>query len=128
MLPGPKQQVHRLHIAIRFLMRSGVAHGHACCPDLLHRYVMTSPMTDAPTRKFFEDKSFFGLSAATVIFFEQVQGPSFRDNVLCLISDLIMTRSLPQGTLPCLTTAGDLLMESKGRVASAPDGNGGIYR
>jgi UDP-N-acetylglucosamine/UDP-N-acetylgalactosamine diphosphorylase len=32
-----------------------------------------------------------------------------------------------QGTLPALTTEGDLLLESHARLAISPDGNGGIY-
>ena len=66
-------------------------------------YVMTSPMTDSATRAFFVDKGFFGMNEKDVVFFEQ-------------------------GTLPCLSNAGDVLMETKGKVSAAPDGNGGIYR
>ena len=66
-------------------------------------YVMTSPMTDADTRAFFESKAFFGLPTEDVRFF-------------C------------QGTLPCLTDNGKIMLESAGKVAEAPDGNGGIYR
>jgi UDP-N-acetylglucosamine/UDP-N-acetylgalactosamine diphosphorylase len=78
-------------------------------------YVMTSPMTDADTRAFFAAHANFGLPADDVRFF-------------C------------QGTLPCMTiggsggaggapaAAGKIMLESGGRVAEAPDGNGGIYR
>mmetsp|Transcript_64344 Transcript_64344/g.147416 ORF Transcript_64344/g.147416 Transcript_64344/m.147416 type:complete len:469 (-) Transcript_64344:130-1536(-) len=66
-------------------------------------YVMTSPMTDAATQAFFEKHAFFGLAQKDVYFFEQ-------------------------GTLPCLSLAGDILLETAGWVATAPDGNGGIYR
>jgi UDP-N-acetylglucosamine/UDP-N-acetylgalactosamine diphosphorylase len=66
-------------------------------------YVMTSPMTDADTRAYWAAQSNFGLPAADVFFF-------------C------------QGTLPCLTPEGKIMLESGGKVAEAPDGNGGIYR
>jgi len=66
-------------------------------------YVMTSPMTDADTQAFWRAHGFFGLPEADVRFF-------------C------------QGTLPCLTNEGKIVLESAGAVADAPDGNGGIYR
>ena len=66
-------------------------------------YVMTSPMTDKDTREFWTAQAFFGLPEADVRFFSQ-------------------------GTLPCLSLAGKIILESGGAVAEAPDGNGGIYR
>eukprot|EP00928_Gymnodinium_smaydae_P031393 TRINITY_DN23050_c0_g1_i1.p1 TRINITY_DN23050_c0_g1~~TRINITY_DN23050_c0_g1_i1.p1 ORF type:complete len:483 (+),score=137.71 TRINITY_DN23050_c0_g1_i1:105-1553(+) len=64
--------------------------------------VMTSPINHAETEAFFASHGFFGLPAEDVWFF-------------------------PQGTLPCLTKDGKIIMESAGTVATAPDGNGGIY-
>lgn len=66
-------------------------------------YVMTSPMTDNDTRAFWKEMNFFGLPAADVRFFSQ-------------------------GTLPCMTSDGAIILEHGGAVAEAPDGNGGIYR
>jgi UDP-N-acetylglucosamine/UDP-N-acetylgalactosamine diphosphorylase len=66
-------------------------------------YVMTSPMTDADTRAFFAEHGNFGLPSSDVMFFSQ-------------------------GTLPCLTPVGKIMLETGWRVAEAPDGNGGIYR
>jgi len=79
------------------------AEGAGGRPVSLPWYVMTSPMTDADTRAFLAENRYFGLPEADVVLFEQ-------------------------GTLPCLDFDGKIMLESAGRVAEAPDGNGGIYR
>ncbi|PHH73497.1 hypothetical protein CDD80_3763 [Ophiocordyceps camponoti-rufipedis] len=66
-------------------------------------YVMTSGPTRKPTQEFLDKHDYFGLDRANVQIFEQ-------------------------GVLPCLSPQGKMLLESKGRVAVAPDGNGGIYQ
>ncbi|KAF9245838.1 nucleotide-diphospho-sugar transferase [Melanogaster broomeanus] len=65
-------------------------------------YVMTSGPTRRDTETFFSDNKHFGLDAKNVIIFEQ-------------------------GTLPCLTMEGKIMLETTSRVAVAPDGNGGLY-
>ena len=65
-------------------------------------YVMTSGPTRVPTQKFFEEHSHFGLAPNNVVIFDQ-------------------------GVLPCISMEGKILMETKERVAVAPDGNGGLY-
>lgn len=63
--------------------------------------VMTSPATDAETRRYFDDHAYFGLPADEVFFF-------------C------------QGTMPALDLAtGKLLMEAKGSLFLSPNGHGG---
>ena len=82
-------------------------------------YVMTSGPTRPETEKFFEDNSYFGLCASNVILFEQG-----------LWHTIYPTRSADTkttGTLPCLTMDGKVLLDTKSRVAVAPDGNGGLY-
>lgn len=66
-------------------------------------YIMTSPQTDEATQSFFKKHAFFGLQEKDVFFFQQ-------------------------GTLPCLSVEGHILLETPCTVTSAPDGNGGIYR
>ncbi|KAF8625223.1 hypothetical protein AX15_005523 [Amanita polypyramis BW_CC] len=65
-------------------------------------YVMTSGPTRRETEEFFKKNDHFGLDPKNVIIFEQ-------------------------GTLPCLTMEGKVILETPSRIAVAPDGNGGLY-
>jgi UDP-N-acetylglucosamine/UDP-N-acetylgalactosamine diphosphorylase len=66
-------------------------------------YVMTSPLNHNDTVEYFKENAYFGLAPDAVQFFQQ-------------------------GMLPCVSNDGKIIMESAGKVAMAPDGNGGIYQ
>ncbi len=65
--------------------------------------LLVSPDNHGPTRRFFEQHSYFGLPAGDVTFFEQ-------------------------GMLPALDRDGRLLLAERGRIFLSPDGHGGVYR
>jgi len=71
-------------------------------PGSIPWYVMTSAATDAETRNYFRKERFFGLKQSQVFFFEQGVAPAFLDD-------------------------GSIALETKCRVAVAPNGNGGVY-
>eukprot|EP01138_Halocafeteria_seosinensis_P003364 gb/GECG01003440.1/.p1 GENE.gb/GECG01003440.1/~~gb/GECG01003440.1/.p1 ORF type:complete len:525 (+),score=77.26 gb/GECG01003440.1/:1-1575(+) len=66
-------------------------------------YIMTSPATDQDVRDFFEANDYLEFPREDIFFFQQ-------------------------GTLPCLDTEGNFILENSSKVAESPDGNGGIYR
>ena len=66
-------------------------------------YVMTSPLNDQATRDYFNDNEYFSMGKENVFFFQQ-------------------------GTLPCMSNSGLIIMKTPSEIATAPDGNGGVYR
>lgn len=66
-------------------------------------YIMTSASTIKPTKAFFAENNYFGLDQSNIVFFQQ-------------------------GTLPCFTFSGHIILGGKKDIARAPDGNGGLYR
>lgn len=67
-------------------------------------FIMTSEATHRPTVKFFEQNRYFGLSEDNVYFFQQSSLPAVNSET------------------------GRMLLERKDRIATSPDGHGGMLR
>ncbi|XP_058472715.1 UDP-N-acetylhexosamine pyrophosphorylase-like protein 1 [Solea solea] len=66
-------------------------------------YIMTSEFTLAPTEAFFQENDYFGLKPSNIVMFEQRM-------------------------IPAVTFDGKVILQGKGKIAMAPDGNGGLYK
>ncbi|XP_030290492.1 UDP-N-acetylhexosamine pyrophosphorylase-like protein 1 [Sparus aurata] len=75
-------------------------HGSKCTVPW---YIMTSEFTLAPTEKFFKENNYFGLESSNIVMFEQRM-------------------------VPALDSDQKIIMQDKGKLAMAPDGNGGLYQ
>ncbi|XP_028273309.1 UDP-N-acetylhexosamine pyrophosphorylase-like protein 1 [Parambassis ranga] len=75
-------------------------HGSKCTVPW---YIMTSEFTLTPTEKFFKENNYFGLEPSNIVMFEQRM-------------------------IPSVTFDGKVILQEKGKIAMAPDGNGGLYQ
>jgi UDP-N-acetylglucosamine/UDP-N-acetylgalactosamine diphosphorylase len=65
-------------------------------------YIMLSTAVEAETRQFYHSHNYFGLDESQIRFFVQ-------------------------GEFPCVNNDGKILLDEKGRISTAPNGNGGIF-
>lgn len=63
---------------------------------------MLSSAVESDTRKFYASHDYFGLDESQIIFFVQ-------------------------GEFPCVDLEGKIMLDEKGKIATAPNGNGGIF-
>lgn len=89
--------------AERILKIQELAESSLGCKCVVPWYIMTSEFTLKPTQTFFQENSHFGLDPSNIIMFEQRM-------------------------IPAVSLDGKLILEGKGKLAMAPDGNGGLYQ
>lgn len=89
--------------AERILKIQELAESRLGCKCVVPWYIMTSEFTLKPTQTFFQENSHFGLDPSNIIMFEQRM-------------------------IPAVSLDGKLILEGKGKLAMAPDGNGGLYQ
>jgi UDP-N-acetylglucosamine/UDP-N-acetylgalactosamine diphosphorylase len=69
----------------------------------IHWYIMTSDNTKNAIESYFKTNDYFKLNSNNIHFFEQ-------------------------GTMPCFSKDGKVLLDQKNKISRSPDGNGGLYK
>ncbi|KAI2630350.1 nucleotide-diphospho-sugar transferase [Hypomontagnella submonticulosa] len=83
-------------------------------------FIMTSGPTRGPTEKFFKKEKLDELTAEENA--NRAKGEAYFG------LDPKNVTIFEQGVLPCITNEGKFMLASKGKLAVAPDGNGGLYK
>ncbi|CAL8276630.1 unnamed protein product [Merluccius merluccius] len=100
-LPSGKTLYHIQSERIRKIQKlADLKHATKCTVPW---YIMTSEFTLSPTEGFFKESGYFGLDPSNVVMFEQRM-------------------------IPAVTFDGKVILQDKGKIAMAPDGNGGLYQ
>lgn len=88
--------------ALRILRLENLARERCGKTGVITWYLMTSDATRDSTVEYFRSNNYFGLQKENLVFFEQ-------------------------GTIPCYDFEGKIILDEKHRIATAPNGNGGLY-
>jgi UDP-N-acetylglucosamine/UDP-N-acetylgalactosamine diphosphorylase len=89
--------------AERLIRVQELAGQDASSKSSIHWYIMTSDNTREATESYFEKNHYFTIPKERVHFFEQ-------------------------GTAPCFSKDGKVLLDAKSKISRSPDGNGGVYK
>ncbi|GGE68680.1 UDPGP type 1 family protein [Priestia taiwanensis] len=90
------------HKSLFHLQAERLMNINAKAGNTIHWYIMTSPHNEKDTKDFFEKHNFFGYDRSAVTFFNQ-------------------------NLFPAIDADGKIMLEDKGTISLAPNGNGGVF-